>query len=127
MKKYYFYEQEISNYGVNNGYVDYYTLARSFNAVLCNNIAELFYSKHGFEPELINGTDYDEENNYYKNIHQYYIIDEEGCDILTQYTNEIVYYIAALDIFIWGVTHCGTHWSRVLTDIPLEKCVCYDE
>ena len=43
MKKYmhtskYFYGNKISNYGLENGYIDYATLARSFDAVLNNNI-----------------------------------------------------------------------------------------
>ena len=54
-------------------------------------------------------------------IFQYYIISDAGAEILKQWTNEIVYYIPVLDIYIWGVTHCGTSWDYVLTDIKIEK------
>lgn len=45
MKKYmhkseYFYGNKISNYGLENGYIDYATLAKAFDAVLNNNIME---------------------------------------------------------------------------------------
>ena len=33
--------------------------------------------------------------------------------------HEIVYYSEELDLYIWGVTHYGTSWDYVLTDI---KC-----
>lgn len=43
MKKYihkskYFYGQKISDYGLKNGYIDYSTLAKAFDAVLNNDI-----------------------------------------------------------------------------------------
>lgn len=121
--KKYFYGNEISKYGVQHNRVDYRTLAKSFDAVLCNDITKLFYSTINgdyIEPELVNGSDYDEENDYYYDIYQYYIIDNAGYKILTELTNEIVYYIEELDIAIWGVTHFGTGWSYVLTDIKID-------
>lgn len=53
----------------------------------------------------------------YLDIFQYFLISREGADILKQYTKEIVYYNANLDLYVWGVTHWGTSWSYVLTDI----------
>jgi hypothetical protein len=53
-------------------------------------------------------------------IYQYYIISDNGADFLKRYTNEIVYYLDALNIYIWGVTHWGTSWDYVLTDIKIE-------
>ena len=43
MEKKYFYGNEISQYGLENGYVDFATLAKSFDCVLCNNIASRIY------------------------------------------------------------------------------------
>lgn len=54
-------------------------------------------------------------------IYQYYIISDSGAEILKQWTNEIVYYIPIIDCYIWGVTHCGTSWDYVLTDIKIES------
>ena len=52
-------------------------------------------------------------------IFQYFIISYSGAQILQDCTNEIVYYLPALDIYIWGVTHWGTSWDYVLTDIEI--------
>lgn len=54
-------------------------------------------------------------------IYQYYIISDSGYNILKYHTNEIVYYIPVLDIYVWGVTHYGTSWDYVLTDIKIEE------
>ena len=120
----YFYGNEVSQYGQQHGYVDYATLAKAFDAVLCNDIVKLFYSTINSEynePELINGTDYNEEEDYYYDIYQYYIISAGGADILQSWTDEIVYYIPALDMYVWGVCHFGTSWNYVLTDIKISK------
>lgn len=52
-------------------------------------------------------------------IYQYYIVSDNGARILEEY-NEIVFYCEAVDMYIWGVTHYGTNWSYVLTDIVIE-------
>ena len=120
--KQYFYGNEISEYGVKNNRVDYRTLAKTFDAVLCNDITKLFYStinNEYNEVELYNGSDYDEDNDCYEDIYQYYIISSYGAGILERYTNEIVYYLPSIDIYVWGVTHFGTSWDYVLTDIKI--------
>lgn len=61
------------------------------------------------------------EENYPDEIFQYYIISDNGAEILKQYTNEIVFYNSELDMYVWGVTHYGTSWSYVLTEIECEK------
>ena len=35
-------------------------------------------------------------------------------------TNEIVFYSEDLDMYLWGVTHYGTSWDYVLTDIKID-------
>ena len=56
-----------------------------------------------------------------KEIFQWYIISDNGADMLKRFTDEIVYYIPVLDIYIWGITHYGTSWEYVLTDIKIEE------
>ncbi|MBO7734129.1 MAG: hypothetical protein J6S67_16315 [Methanobrevibacter sp.] len=50
-------------------------------------------------------------------VFQWYIISDNGARILEE-INEIIYYNEALDMYIWGVTHWGTSWDYVLTDVP---------
>lgn len=120
--KKYFYGNEISGYGVEHNRVDYRALAKCFDAVLCNDVTKLFYStingEHN-EVEYYNGTDYNGEDDYYYDIFQYYIISDNGARLLKDYTDEIVYYIPVLDVYVWGVTHYGTAWDYVLTDIKI--------
>lgn len=119
----YFYGNKISDYGLECGYLDYSTLAKSFDAVLVNDITKLFYSTVNgdyIEPEIINGYDYDDENDTYIDIYQYYIVSSQGAEIIQEYTNDPLYYIDTFDIYIWGVTHFGTMWGGVLTDVKIE-------
>lgn len=163
----YFYGNEISSYGQENGYVDYATLAKAFNAVLNNDIIPKTYEigyweqESGFvdnsekieelkekieeyEEEIARVMERDdeyEENHVYiamnenierveeqieeleeeqdsmDEIFQYYIVSDNGAEILKE-INEIVFYNEALDMYVWGVTHWGTSWDYVLTDIP---------
>ena len=57
--------------------------------------------------------------NYPSEIYRYYIISEEGANILCEFTNEIIFYNEELDMYVWGVCHFGTTWDYVLTDIPV--------
>lgn len=167
----YFYGNKISDYGLENGYVDYATLSKAFDAVLVNDITKLFFADINGEfnePEQVNGfidnserleeieeeleTLHNEtviENNetdtpeyeFYMNrieeleeekeelereqdnnpeIFQYFIISDNGAEILQELTDEIVYYLPVIDCYVWGVTHYGTAWDYVLTDIPVE-------
>lgn len=83
------------------------------NMILCNNIPEA-------HPEiwdgLENGEVYDEENDYYYDIFQWYIIDYNTAERLKEHTDEIIFYIDALDLYVLGVTHWGTGWDHVGTD-----------
>lgn len=56
---------------------------------------------------------------YYSEVFQYYIISPNGVEILKE-IDEIVYYNETLNLYIWGVTHYGTSWGYVLTDICIE-------
>ena len=117
-KSEYFYGNKISKYGLENGYVDYGTLAKAFDAVLANDLIAQTQSIGYWE--IVNGCEYDEESDTYADIFQYYIISVPGANILTELTDEIIFYNEELDIYVWGVTHYGTSWDYVLTDIKLE-------
>lgn len=117
-KKYYqkyYHGNAISDYGIEHGYVDYATLAKCFNAVLNNDIMSLTYDIGSWEQvsSTIDNTDEIE-------VFQWFIIDAWGARLLQQETNEIVYYNETLDMYIWGVTHFGTSWNYVLTNIEID-------
>lgn len=142
-----FYGQKVSDFGMKNGYIDYHCLASSFNAVLANGLiestAEVGYWEqvHGFidhseeiaalEDQLLEADGDDEisiyekidelqeEQDYQPEVFQWFIIDRSGVDTLTYWTDEIIYYNDELDLYLWGVTHWGTSWDYVLTDIAI--------
>ena len=174
IKSNYFYGNKISEYGLQHGYVDYSTLAKAGDCVLCNDITKLFYNSinHEYiEPEQVNGyidnseeieeleerreaiedrqielikedleesqeykelqkqfeeLDYqikelEEEQETQQEIYQYYIISDSMAEMLKIWTNEVIYYIDFLGVYVWGVTHYGTSWDYVLTNIKIEK------
>lgn len=121
----YFFGNEISQYGQQQGYLDYATFAKAFDAVLVNDITKLFYSSINneyCEPEYINGFDNTDDGDEYSEpeIFQYYIISANGAELVQEYTNDPLFYLPVIDCYIWGVTHFGTSWSYVLTDVKLE-------
>ena len=176
----YYYGNKISDYGLKNGYVDYATLSKCFDAVLNNDIMNLTYDigyweqvsgivdnqeeideleekkdeledkQKDLEDELeevqaSNESSKEEkiiaelkqieseidtlndqidklenEQDYQPDVFQWYIVDDLGGRLL-QEVNEIVYYNETLDMYLWGVTHYGTSWDYVLTNIPIEK------
>lgn len=158
----YFYGNEASEYAKEQGYLDYATLAKSFDAVMSNDIISItnnvigyWEQENGFidnseeieqleekisdleceqssiledsEKYLEIQNEIDElqeridelENETEPDIFQYFIISEQGANILKEWTDEIVYYNETLDMYVWGITHWGTSWNMVLTDIEL--------
>lgn len=114
----YFYGNEVSKYGIENGYVDYRTLAKAFDAVLNNDIISKTQDIGYWD--IVSGCDYDEETDSYTDIYQYYIVDDNGARILEE-AEEILFYNEELDMYVWGVTHWGTSWDYVLTDIKIVR------
>lgn len=133
-------EEQIREREKESGYLTYATLADLVgDMVLCNEMA----SRQFNTLEIESGTDtvyfdenwdeisydkYDELNQEGKETHeepldiyQYYIINSSGANILKNYTNETVFYDTELDIYVWGVAHCGTSWEYVFTNIPIQK------
>lgn len=103
----YFFGNRISQYGIDNGYVDYGTLAKAINIVLNNDI----WGMLDFEP--FSG-DCEEE------VFQWYITDSNGAEILSA-IGEDVWYCRDADMYLWGVTHWGTSWDYVLTSVQCMK------
>lgn len=68
--------------------------------------------------EQIEELEEEQENSYDTECYQYYIVSDNGAEILKE-INEIVFYNEELDMYVWGVTHWGTSWNYVLTNI---KC-----
>lgn len=110
-------ENDLNDYEKTNKRLSYHNLFyKDEGLILCNNIASDYD-----DLELVNGADYDEDEDYYEDIYQYYIISDDTAKRLIEYTNEIIYYHNRLDIYILGVNHYGTSWSYILTDFRLEK------
>ena len=155
----YFCGNKISDYGIKKGYVDYRTLAKSFDAVLNNNILNLggFKQTSGwidnseaiealrdaiehYENVIEAFSDNEKQLEFIKNeikeleleieeleaeqnareISQYYIVSNNGAELLER-INEIVFYNEELNMYVWGVTHWGTSWDYVLTNIKIVK------
>lgn len=109
------YGVKVSNYGLENGYLDYYTLSKIVGDSVLNNAIVPYIGF--YEWEVVNGCEENEEG-YYE-VYQYYIISDSGASFLQEHTDEIVYYHEELDMYVWGITHFGTAWDYVLTDIEL--------
>lgn len=111
----------VSGYGLEHGYLDYQALAGIVGDMILNN--EIHYTSYLQDWETVNGQDYyeneDEEIEGYYDVYQEYIISKSGYKFLAKYTDEIVYYNNKLDVYLWGITHFGTAWSHVLTNIKL--------
>lgn len=156
---------EIGKYALDNGYLDYSTLAKTMDLVLANGLIEQTggfdkwelqqgdlwtyedqegntYDESGKEERITELEDlladldpYEDAEKYdwlqyeidYLNdsgreheIFQYYVISHSGADTLQYWTNEIIFYNEDMDLYVWGITHWGTSWDYVLTDIKLE-------
>lgn len=96
-----------------------YTEASNRYYELKAKIEEL--EKHGLESseeysELESDIEALEEEHYH-DFYQFFIVDGSGARIL-QEAGETVWYNEDLDLYVWGVTHWGTSWDYVLTNIP---------
>lgn len=108
---------EVSEYGMENGYLDYRALSGIVGDCVLNNSIMPYIGF--YEWEVANGCEENEDGWY--EVYQYYIITESGASMLQRYTDELVYYHTELDMYVWGITHFGTGWDYVLTNIKLEE------
>ena len=100
---------KVSDYGLEHGRLDYKALANILGDVIHNDYirAELFG-----EWEIVSGE-------FNEAVQQDFIISKYGYDVLSEYTDELVFYNERINVYIWGVTHFGTSWDYVLTNIKL--------
>lgn len=167
---------EASDYGKENGYLDYAAFAKSFDAVMSNDIMRELECAGFYFDVIQDGTpdrsdeidelreeaqeledqadaieaDAEQEANeaeaarlmeeaekrreeaQQKNdeadeietqdapdIFQFFIVSDQGAELIQQYTDDPLFYCEKLDMYIWGITHYGTRWTHVLTDIKL--------
>lgn len=111
--------------------IDYMELARRVGDMVLNNYVRQ-QSDNFDDWELTNGEESycyhheteeecEAEDNMcdyeYHDIYQDYIITPSGAEYLERNTNEIVYYNSKLHMYVWGITHYGTGWDYVYTDI----------
>lgn len=155
-----FWGVKLNDEEIKNKRLSYYTLAKQFDAVLCNNITsvdeflydniesgdlEYCYFNDDYltreeveslieeKENILNNDDLSEEEKntleeeinelenadfYYEDIFQYFIIDYNGAELL-KHCKEIVFYSDKLDCYVWGVTHFGTSWDYVMTNLKL--------
>lgn len=69
--------------------------------------------------EQIEELEEEQGKSYNQEIFQYYIVSNQGAEMIEQYTNDPLFYNETLDMYVWGITHFGTSWSYVLTDVKL--------
>lgn len=84
---------------------------------LFNNAPKL--SNYDFEFEI--GSDYDEETEEYSDVYQYYLIHINNFTLYklkeNNYEDLIIAWSETLEEYVLMVTHFGTSWDYVLTDI----------
>ena len=100
---------KVSEYGLEKGYLDYKTLSRIVGGSILNN----YLRGETMEDWEIMAGDLEHD------IYQDYIISEYGYQFLKEHTDELVFYNERLHVYIWGVSHFGTSWDYVLTNIKL--------
>jgi hypothetical protein len=105
------YGVEVSDYGLENGYLDYLTLSKIVGPCIMNN----YLRAETMEDWEIVAGDLGESD-----VYQDYIISEYGYEFLVENTDELVFYNEKLNIYVWGISHFGTSWDYVLTNIKLE-------
>lgn len=141
-----YFNQIASDYAKENNKLDYAGLAKLVGShILCNNITEVDPSifdnvqcgslyeisddaLYDYEDYTLECKENEEEPMTYKDwleenredyerevdIFQYFLVD----DIYwLEKSGELVLYSDLLDCYVWCITHCGTGWSYVLTDI----------
>lgn len=82
--------------------------------------AQMLQEEIGSIQEQIEELEEEQERLYNQEIFQYYIVSDQGAEMIKQYTEDPLFYNETLDMYVWGITHYGTAWSYVLTDVKLD-------
>lgn len=105
------YQEELSGKTIRCNYTQVFPDNK--NLILCNELPNAFPDMWDF---IENGNYYDEENDTYADIYQFFIIDDYTAEYLIEHTDNIIFYIGKLDLYALGVTHWGTSWDYVPED-----------
>lgn len=105
---------DISPYGLENGCVDYATLAKAVGA---NILANDLISNDPDSWEIFCGSPEDDEG---REFFQFYLVPGRDIDLLEE-AGETVFYNPEAELFLWAVDHWGTSWDYVLTSIEIEE------
>lgn len=124
MEKFYLREEDRNEKEKETGYASYRSLVNRYiqDLVLCNNIAEVDDS---IWENVQVGKLYNEENDEYTEIYQFYLCNLSESDILSlrELTNDnndiIISYSDMLDCYVLMVDHYGTSWDYVGTSLKL--------
>ena len=128
MKKIYLTEEKRNEEERRTGKASYCTLVERYfdNMVICNNLLENYFDEIIDNMEI--GTLYNEETGEYDEVYQTFIVDTldeyslESLKELEESNDDdsiILSYIPSLDLQVLLVTHWGTSWSYVNTNVKL--------
>lgn len=102
---------KVSDYGLEHGYLDYATLAKLVGPMIMHNTIR---DKTFGDWERVTGV-------FDNMIMNDFLISVGGYEFLAEYTDELVFYIRGLDLYVWAVDHSGTDWTHVLTNTKLKE------
>ena len=116
--RFYVKKEDLSEYEKENNRISYRRLVQRLgNIWLFNNALKL--SDYDFEYEV--NSNYNEDNDTYLDIYQYYLLDINSYMIeklqKLKCKDVIIAWSESLDNYILLVDHFGTSWDYVLTDI----------
>lgn len=120
MLKKYVLESKLNEYEREHKRISYKTLCDFlfYDMVLCNNILNV--DENLLDNQEI-GSLYDEETEDYDEVYQWYIVNADSWAIEKlkelDFNGIQLFYSDVLENYILGVTHWGTSWDYVLTDI----------
>lgn len=118
MKKYISKLEDLNEYEREHNRISYRRLIERVGDIWLFNQAPKL-SNYDFE--FVLNSDYDEENDEYIDIYQYYLIDIDNYTLEILQENNckdlIIAWSETLEEYILCVDHFGTSWDYVLTDI----------
>lgn len=133
-------QNNLGTYEIDTGKLSYFNLVHNYftDLILCNDIVE----KHELEllSQIPSWEDLDEEEKSYygdedeyyfeannPECYQYFIVDfsDYDKDEIISNPNLVLFHCYDLDLYVLGVTHYGTSWDYILTDIKLDDIKIY--
>jgi len=122
------YFDKVSQYGVEHNLLTFKDIIERehISLVMCNNLPEVCEQLNDYSiwDNMDKGL-YDEENEEYEEIFQWYLTDISEWTykwLKKTYGDNLLFtYCDSLDCYVLCVTHFGTSWDCVLTDIQIEE------